>query len=598
MNVGRGTSARSADGGARLDVGRKDKTSNIQRPTSNKLIVLIAILGLTIAAYLPSLDNGFTNWDDPVFILENPLVQARPFSNLGAILTTPIGGCFYPVTVLSFQIEHALYGFEPFPYHFHNLLLHLLNVLLVFLLLQRLRINFVVAAWATLLFAIHPLQVEAVAWVASRKDVLFAFFYLLVVWVYAGPPSVERTAFQQRLRLTFMFVLFVLALKSKPMAISLPAVLLMIDHYRQGKLTRENFLEKIPWFAVAGFFIWLTMRVADQSHSFPATGNFTMPERVALSAQALTLYVAKLILPVLLSCLYPFEGNLGRVSSGLALLFLGMLLTWAVYGDRLKGGLVATRWPLIFFMVTLAPVLHLLRVNTSLIYERFVYLPSLGIFLVFGMGLAGSWQRLALRPVLVRGLGRAIIIGYIMFLSVSTFQRCRVWHDSVALWSDVVRKFPDDPTAYIHRGDAYHQRGEDALAMRDLNRAVRRDPDSALAYFDRGGLLAVYGQWSRALADYRTALGLPANDPALRGNILHNKGLVLAFQGNFDEAIAQYRAALQLDPDNIDANLNLAIALLKKEEYADSLIYAQKALSLAPENQVARQLVHFIEGKL
>ncbi len=351
------------------------------RPTPEKILALVLLAVCVV--FSPCLKAGFTNWDDPVLLLENPVVSQPLFSNLPALLTTSTEGRYYPLTIFSYQLEHQFFGYEPRIYHLNNLFLHLANTTLVFYLLVFLDLPVFTAAFAALFFGIHPLQVEAVLWVSGRKDLLSAFFCLWVLLVYARAKG--RLTIRRNILIN---ILFVASLLAKPMAVSLPVVLLIYDYYIGQKLTARHIWRKFPLFLSSAVFSVVAVVAANQVRAFQATEVYTSGEKIILSLYALAVYIAKLVAPHRLSVVYPFPEKAGGLFSGEVLLPAFLILAVAaltLWGRTSRGVKEAA----CFFLVMILPVLHLVKVNTSLYDDRFVDLPSLG----YGVLLASAVYR-------------------------------------------------------------------------------------------------------------------------------------------------------------------------------------------------------------
>lgn len=563
--------------------------------TSRSRMCLWLIVLVTIISFSPSLNNSFVHWDEDELLLENPFVREVSIENIKKIFTTPVVGRYYPLSILSYQIDYKMFQFQPVIYHFNDLILHLLNVILVFYILQLLGFNLTLSAGTVLLFGIHPLQVESVAWAASRKDVLAAFFFFTALISYM---FVYRKKDRQRSFYVLSSTFFVFSLFAKPAAITFPVILLLVDVFLKRKITLKDVINKMPLLFIALFFSFLTIRVADSIGGFPGTRYFSFTTKILFSLYAFFLYVSKLFFPYQLSCLYPFPERNNGVYSGV--FYISILAVLGLIYAVVKKGNRPLKMAFLFFCITIFPVLHLIRVNTSVIYERFAYIPSLGIFLMMSAGYHHLlYSRFKTNPFMRRILyGLAVI--YIVFLSSLTWQRCHVWQDYETLWSDVIKKYPTFPIAYINRGGGYHHTGKYALALDDFNKAIHIDPSHAVAYFNRAGLHTTNKRYDLAIADYTTALSFKAgfNDPRMAGQTYQNRGLVYAFQGRYDLAIRDYNQVLELDPDNALAYSNRGIAYYKQNRLEEALADFKTVLGLHPDDDFIDGFAHYMRERI
>lgn len=529
---------------------------------------LAAILVAAFVAFAPSLFNAFVNWDDPVLLLENPYVQKLSWENLAKIFTEEFKGKYYPLTLLTLALEHHVVKFVPFFYHLTNLVLHLANVTLLFGVLKRLKFSTAVVAVTAGLFALHPMQVESVAWVSSRKDLLAMFFALAALKSYiSGSRWYVSTG------------LFVCSLLSKPSAIMLPVLLILLDRYRD---VRRPWKDYIPYFASAAMMGALTVHMADAAGGFPATAFYGPIERLLFSAYALSLYLFKLSVPVGLSCYYPLPERAGgfypmEVYVAIIPVLLALRLLMSVHNKDFR---FCAGW----FLLMILPVLHFVRINDSIIYERFVYLPSIGVFL--GAGLIV--ERMAVQWQSWKRISVFALMGIWSVMSVvGTWQRCFVWRDGVTLWSNVLEQFTYHPVPYLNRGEAhYHFRWLDA-ALKDFDAVLRLDPKSSIAHFNKGIIYAERRDLPLALQEYTRAITLDSKDV----KAYNNRGNTFSDMGKENLALADYSKVLELDPQNLFACLNRAITHRKLGMHREALADFERALAIDPQNPFAKKMI-------
>lgn len=513
-----------------------------------RTVLCLAVIAAAVAgAYHGILDNDFTNWDDDKFIVENPAIREFSLDNLGRICSTCLEGSQGPLPFLSFTLEHAAGGLDPRVFHATSLVLHVLASWVLFLLLRRLGLGVFGGLVAALLFALHPQRVESVAWAAQRKDLLCALFFFSAMYFYQGY-LVTRARSAYALSLAACL----LALASKSMAVTLPAVLLLQDFLIYRKLSRRLVIEKLPFIVPALVMAVLTWQA--QRHAMPATGALSLWEGVLIAVRGVAFYMLKLVWPIGLSPFYPYPERIAFLepeflASIAAVIVLGAA---AVHFGR-RSRYVA--FGALFFAVTILPVLQIVPVGSAAAADRYTYIPAAGICFIAGDLLT----RLAVRVQSSRGttattavmLAAAVVI---LVLGMDARKQCRVWRDSETLWRHV----------------------------------IDRTPDVALAHYQLGKARSARGDLAGALASYERAVELDPRDSAARNNLAY----VLRLQGELDAAERECRAALRLDPELWEAHLNLAFILGSRARYAESLEAARSSLEL----NAASPDAHYVVG--
>ncbi len=462
------------------------------------IIFLFLILILTSAAFLPSLKNGFVNWDDGAYVTENPLIKSLSWSSARKIFSSFHETNYHPLPLISYALEYHFFGLNPRAYHATNLILHLLNCLLVFWLIWLIRGRLTAAFIVALLFGIHPLHVESVAWVTERRDVLYAAFFLssLIAYIYY---------IRERKRHYYWLSIsgFILSLLSKAMAVSLPFLLLLLD-WQFGKRTNKISLrEKIPFFALAAIFAAATL-IARQAADVLAIDRLIRPYyNLCLVSYGPLFYIIKTFLPFRLSCDYPYtQGglSLSGVIFSFSPIILIVLSVVILFSKKL---LKKVAFGIALYLICLAPtIIQMLPARSPefIVADRYFYLPSIGIFLILAEGLLWLYARggkLAhLRQASIWIISAATITG----LAILTQNRCSVWRDGFVLWNDVLANYPDSATAYINRGSIYYlERKEYGRAYADFINALRIDPDAYEPYFNLASLYNTVGDYKKAL---------------------------------------------------------------------------------------------------
>ena len=547
------------------------KTGAARRPAPLKwLLSCAAILLLTFVVYIPSLDNDFTNWDDTTYVTKNPLLAHPDFN---AILKLDLNGNYHPLTIWSLVLDYRLSGLNPRSYHWLNLLLHLANTALVFLLLRRLTGGrFWTSVAGSLFFGIHPMHVESVAWVSERKDVLYAFFFLIGLIVYLRYLEKRHGAW-----LAATLAAFLLSLAAKPAAVVFPLVLLLLDWYRRRTFTPLVFLEKIPFFASSIAMGLLTLSA--QKATGAMASSWSPFHKLVFACFGTVMYFVKLFVPIGLSAIYPypnFEGQGPGPEFYVAFAAVLLLLPVAVIACR-RSRVIA--FGLGFFLVNIFLVLQFTTVGQAVMADRYTYLPYIGLFFTLAWWLddppgarpGPSW----LRPLIW-----GVLLLLLPFSLYQTWRRCDVWQNSETMWSDVIRQYPHRVYfAYAFRGAHYRDVTKDLhRAEADFDEAIALSPKVEIAWNEKGMLLASQGRLDSALVCFDNAVRLKPGFAAARSN----RGVVRLNRGEAAAAVADLSAAIEADPLLIDARTNRALAYIRMGDHERALADLRSALELEP----------------
>ena len=539
-------------------------------------LTALALVVLAAISYLPALSGGFV-WDDVVFA-EEPVIHSP--SGLRSIWFSPADirneGHYWPVVYTSFWLEHKLWGLAPAGYHAGNIALHLLNCLLLWRLLVRLRVPG--AAVIAAVFAVHPVHVESVAWIIERKDVLSALFYLSAVLVWIR--FVEE---QQPARYALALLLFTAGLLSKSVVVTLPAALLIWHWWQQGRVRRIDLLRLAPFVAVA-----VAITAADLSFYTsrePLELGYTLVERTLIAARALWFYAGKLLWPADLAVIYPlWEIDAGDLQAWAYLIAAGALAAMLWLGRRRIG-----RGPLagvLFFAVTLGPVLGFVDygyMQFSFVADRFQYLAGIGVLAVLmgaaahGVGkLPDGYRRGAL------GLAAAVVV----VLGGLTWRQARVYRDEVTLFSHVVAHNPAARDAHLNLGIALIEAERFDEGLEASRVAVEQRPDSAGALANVGRALVYLQQLEEAEDHLRRAVQIDPRSTTAHRNLAE----ALRKQERYAEAVESYRAVLAIDEGFALAYAGMGTALFGERRYVEALDAMATALSLQPELPTAAML--------
>jgi tetratricopeptide (TPR) repeat protein len=537
--------------------------------------LLGALLALaTIVAYLPAWHAGFI-WDDDDYVTKNPLLTA-PDGLWRIWFSFDSPSQYFPLVYTVFRLEHLLWGLNPAGYHWVNLLLHVVNALLVWRLLARLAVP---GAWlAAAIFALHPVQVESVAWVTELKNVLMLFFFLLTLlaWVeYLDEKTRRRWRFY-----ALALVCYAPALCAKTTACTLPAALLLILWLKQQPATRRRLAEVTPFVAM-GIGMGLLTVWWERHHQGTEGKLFEMGlvERMLVASRAVWFYAGKLLWPANLAFSYP-RWTISAANPAAYAWLLAMAgavaAIWRV--RRLAGRGVEVAF--LFFVVTLGPVLGFIMLYTfrySFVADHYQYVACIGPIALFSAGLAqlaGRWKRRRL------WLEAMVCAGLLLALGTLTWRQARIYQNPETLWRATLRLNPDSWLAHMNLGNFLGQQGRNDAAIVEFQEILRLKPDDAEAHNDLGSALAGKGQFDEAISPFQEALRLKPDYV----KAINNLGDALLKEGRVDEAILQFQRALVIQPDFAESYYNLGNALIKKGQLDEAILQFQKALAIQPDN--------------
>jgi tetratricopeptide (TPR) repeat protein len=506
------------------------------------LLFLGAILLISFLVYLPSLQNGFVNWDDEIYIYENPLITSTAdwdtlFESTKDIFSTPVNAGYTPIVILSFALEKILYGFgRPGWWHFNNIILHLICVLLVFRIALTLGLKIIPAAFCALLFGIHPMRVESVAWITERKDVLYGSFYLLALYYYIKS---VKLSFRKRYVLIIL-TSFILALLSKIQAVVLPLSMLLVDYFFDRNLSIKLVYEKWLYFlfslitGVVGIYFLSFSGFSEVNKATP------LVKRIFFGSYSYVVYIIKSIIPYEMVPLYPFPDKISLIFY--ASLLLVLLTLGLIYYFYLKGKKVLV-FGLLFFTVNVMFVLQIKIGGKAFLADRYTYISYFGLFFIYALGIQWALGRYK-RFEKVIYLGAVLLLCFLGYLN---FEQNTIWKNSETLWSHVLKYYPDkEATPWYNRGNYYLDKGRLKEALYDFDNAIILDPSNSEAFVSRGSVYFKLNIPEQALKNYETAGKLDPNNP----KVFIGRGNVYSKLNMFEEALHDFDAAEKLDPDN------------------------------------------------
>jgi len=524
-----------------------------------------------LIVYGQVINQNFINIDDGLYVTGNLHVQnGFTLNNVFWAFTTTTVANWHPLTWLSFMIDHEIYGLRAAGYHFTNLLFHLVNTCLLFLILNRMTGSVKKSGFVAALFALHPLHVESVAWVSARKDVLSAFFWLLTIWaynLYVTRPNIKRYF--------FVLAFFALGLMAKPMVVTLPFILILLDYwpinrFARNQTTNETFLimEKIPLLILTIFSCVVTYIAQKHAGAVASADAFPLDGRIANAIVSYAGYIGKTLWPNDLSAFYPHPGIwlFGKVFlSGFFLLISSLLV---LFSSR-RYPYLAVGW--LWFLGTLVPVIGLVQVGDQAMADRYTYIPLIGLFIMIVWGVPDIVKQLPYRKIIL-SCGSILII---ITLSILSWQRCQLWGDKVALWDDVLKN-NKVAFAYNIRGLGYADQGQYQRAIQDYNDALIIKSDFAEAYSNRANAFGAIGQRERAFHDFDRAIRLRPN----YADAYYNRGILYKEIGHYEQAITDFTMAINIQSDMADAFNNRGITFGLKKQFGKALADFNQALSI------------------
>jgi len=574
-------------------------------------IYLLLVL-LALAAYSRAFHFDFTNYDDPDYVTDNPYVRkGLTWKGLVWAFTSSHAANWSPLTWLSHMADCQMFGMKSGWHHATSVLLHTVAALLLFAALKRLTRARWPSAFVAFVFALHPLHVESVAWIAERKDVLCAVFWFLALFCYAR--YVERPGAPRYL---FVLIAFCLGLLAKPMIVTFPFVLLLLDVWPLKRLSHASVREKIPLFAVAVASAIVTFLAQQAGHAVRSLGAMPFGMRIANAVVAYTTYLVRMFWPANLAVFYPYYRLPAWQIAASGVVLAG--ITAMAMKLRRSRPYLAVGW--LWYLGTLVPVIGLVQVGAQASADRYTYVPMVGIAIMLAWGASDflSAQSRA-RPAIVSAAAAACSACLVL-----TWMQSAYWQNSETLFSHAIASTPDNMVAHNNLANYYlmHLRNEEAMphiqealrikpdypeahtnlaltlkrignpaeSEREWRLSISLQPASAGAHVGYGELLVSEERLNEALHEFSTAVELRPDYTYAH----YDLGRVLAALGRQDEALAQYSAAVQLAPDNPEARHSLGLALVSRSRMEEALVQFRAEARLKPDDPG----VHYTVGSL
>ena len=554
-------------------------------------VLAVALWIATVLLFWQVGHHDYITFDDPTYVSANPHLDAGiSVEGVRWAFSTRRHDFYHPVTWLSHLLDVQLFGRAPGPQHLVNAVLHGLNAALLLLVLARLTGSPLRSATVAALFAWHPLHVESVAWIAERKDVLYALFWILALAAYCAYCARPGVA-----RYVVLFALYLLGLMSKPMMVTLPVVLLLLDYWPLGRLrgalpaagarsrgtctVGQLVLEKIPLLACGIAWGWLTV-VLQAGGAIQSFEDYPIGLRVGNAALAYMSYIGQTLVPLDLAYFYPYRQHPSLLAVAGGLFFVAAITVLLVrFRDRAPYLPVGWLW----FVLTLAPVIGLIQSGAQARADRFTYVPLVGLFVALTWAAAEVAGRTSRGTALAGTAGGAILLLCVLL----THRQVGHWRDGETLYRHAIRVTRDNYLAHDALGVVLAEQGRLDEAVQQYRLALEARPEFSTSHNNLGVALAERGQLAEAIESYREALRLQAGYPAAHNNL----GIALARSGRPVEAAREFGRSIESDPANADAHRNLGLLLQSRGEPAGAVRHYREATRLRPDwTEVLRAL--------
>ncbi|MCJ7778701.1 MAG: tetratricopeptide repeat protein, partial [Sedimentisphaerales bacterium] len=558
--------------------------------------VCAALTLATVAVFYQVCTHDFVNCDDPGYIYNNPNIQAG--ITLKAIewaFTTGYACFWHPLTWLSHMLDWQLFGSNPAGHHLTNLIFHIANTLLLFVVLKQMTGAMWQSAFVAALFALHPLHVESVAWVAERKDVLSIFFWLLTMWAYvrfANHPKITSYL--------MVVVLFALGLMAKPMLVTLPFVLLLLDYWplerfnavispKRKKVSKKYslaylFIEKIPLFAMVLASCIVALIAQKKGGAIHTGENYTFLIRLANASISYLQYIIKMIWPTRLAFFYPHPGqNVSILYAAISGIFL-LTITTSILRFAKERRYLVTGW--LWYLGTLVPVIGFVQVGEHAMADRYSYITLTGLFIIIAWGLPDLLAKWRYKKIVLTLSALLIILA----MTICTHLQLRYWRNSLTLFQRALDVTKDNYMAHFCIAKPLRKQGRLDEAIYHYSEVIRLRPDHFDAQITLAYALRDTGRLDEAIREYRKCLQMEPNDP----NALNGLGVTLGQQGKLDQAVKCFTEALRIKPDSAEAHTNLGFVLTLQGSLDEAAVHLGEALRLDTNSEKA----HYYLGQI
>lgn len=544
------------------------KKPAISKLTSRDWKFIGICLVLTLIAFISVVGHDFVNWDDDFNLANNKNTALLNWDNIVNIFSDHVIGNYNPLPILTFAIERAIVGLDPTLYHINNLILHLICVFFVYRIFRSLDLTALASAGGALLFGIHPMRVESVAWVTERKDVLFGAFFLSALWFYI---LYVKTGYVKKYFYAAMG-LFVFALFSKIQAVSLPLTMLLVDYYYRRPLYIKLLLEKWAFFLLALVIGLVGIYFLRQQGSMEDATNYTFIQRLMIGGYTLGVYLVKFIFPYKMSPLYPYPAVLPpEVYVGP---FVGLLVLAFIY-IAYKKDWRPYLFGFLFFIFNVMFLLQVVGAGQGYLADRFTYIPYMGLMFIVAYAAQTLYQnKPSMEKPVLYGFS-AVIVLFILL----TWKQNQIWRNSDTLWTHVLKYHTNTSLPFRNRANYRRDQGRIDEALADYNSAISLKPDGAL-YNSRAKLYFNQQKYQQAMDDYNKAIAMDAT----KGEYFINRGAVYALTGNFQPALQDFNKGLELTPEHANGYKNRSLVYQALQQWENAYKDVETYLSMHPED--------------
>ncbi len=540
---------------------KKTKSLSFFRQTE-LLKIIGGIIVITFLVFFSALFAEFVNWDDSVNIYENPHLESFDLQSIKNIFTSTVIGGYNPLSIFSFAVEKAIFGESSQVIHFNNLILHLICVFLVFRIMLLLKLSPWAAGIVALLFGIHPMRVESVAWATERKDVLFGAFYFASMFYYILYIQAEKI--KKRKLYIISIVLFILSLFSKIQAVSLPLTLLALDFYLKRDFNKSVILEKVPYFILSLIIGLLGISFLTESNVITNSDSFTFIERLAIGSYSFWIYIMKFIFPYEMSPLYPYPSS---ISSIYFLSFIpSVLLMFSLfYFYKNKNRIIL--FGILFFIFNVIFVLQIVGAGQGFKADRFTYVGYTGLFFLLAYGCSYLIENNKISKNILNG----ILALYFVLCFFLTSKQINVWKNNETLWTHVMELFPEVSTAYLNLGNYYRDDKKDYnKALEIYQKGMSTTSVDAQFYNSIGKLYFDKGDMNNALQNLNQSVAYLSKTKLKNDKIAEiylNRGATFSMLNQYDNAIQDFNKAIELYPENPKCYSDRGLLNIKSGQY-------------------------------
>ncbi len=551
-----------------------------QDKTQRKKLILICLVlaAAIIIAFEPVRHNAFISYDDDVYVTENPNVQkGLTAESIKWAFTSGYAANWHPLTWLSHMLDYQLYGNNPFYHHRTNVFFHILNSLLLLIIFKKATGNLWASVFAAAVFALHPLRVESVAWVAERKDVLSGFFWLLTIaayfW-YASRPCICRYL--------CVFLSLMLGLMAKPMLVSLPLILLLLDYWPLNRFELNwadikskalgLLAEKTPLFLLVTTSMVVTFLVQQKAGAMLSCSNFSLPVRIANALVVYIGYISKMLFPYHLAVLYPHPGDTLGLWKPVASLVLLLLITAVIFYKSKNYKFLVVGW--LWYVIALLPVIGLVQVGEQAMADRYTYLTSIGFFIILILLIAQLQKKYKhiTKPVCIL----AVVV--IVAMTAATRNQLKYWKDDTTLFTRTIDVTEKNYIIHNNLGYTLYSKGQFDQAVELFDKALEFKPNYAKASNNKARVYLTIGKFDQAVKCLQQTVVMAPYWP----DAYNNLGLANFLAENYADAEKNYKKAVTLQPDYPKAQNGLGKSLLKLDRIQEAIEAFNKAIQLSP----------------